>query len=125
MGIFRKKGKSNISQNLKSEITLKQFDVDFDGKKIKPKWNNEILKHFTTEISALPKGPFKDCKYMCIHHTNIAVFFAVREGARQQNIPFDYTVTEFYYHINYVDYLNVLTEIQKACGLDHTSAFLN
>jgi len=128
MGIFKKNtstGKSNIFQNLKSDITLNHFEVDIEGKKIKPIFNDKILKNVTVEMRNLPKGPLKDCKWMCIHHTNIAVFSAVKFGAREQKIKFDYTITEFYYHINFVDYLNILTVIQKACGLDPTNPVFN
>lgn len=100
--------------------------IEFDGKKIKPVFNDKVLTELVEEIKHLSsKKPVKTEKFMNLHHSNFLVYLSLKEGARLQNIEFKYTTNELFFFIDYLQYANVLALIHKDIPIDTISPLYN
>ena len=58
----------------------------------------------------MPKSERFESKFSNIYWTDFLVYFAIREGALKQNIPFDLSVKELFYLIDFNDYHKIVFE---------------
>ena len=125
MRLFRKKKSENKVQNETFQNPITGNFITIEGKKIKPIFNKKVGDEFAQTIINFPKSKKVETKYMCLLHSDIAVYLALKEGANQLNIKFDYTQTELFRLIDFQDYLNILLEIQKNIGYVPENSILN
>jgi hypothetical protein len=125
MKLFRKKKRITQVQNETHQNPITGNFINIEGKQIKPIFNKKVIDEVAQTIINFPQSTKVETKYMCMQHTNRAVYLALKEGAGQLNVKFNYSQSDLFRLIDWKDYANVLNEVTIALGLTSSNPIIN